>query len=320
MKKLDAKAETPGKITITIKKEAQNKGLSLPMQKVFLESPLLRTLLLFYKETKEGTTGNFIKKLPSSLQKQTRICEDGRRTIEREHQQMNRWLQSRMQIKRVYFLIGGGLFVLLVAFALAALFIKSGSAPSGTTAQSSVNEGENTALAAQTDETPTVERIPLNKTLDEAKAEGLHSNARTTHSASGHTNEGTSDRTKSTSAATSADSGNTSEKEQAAVSGEGLDANTVSQLRSHGIREGDLAKIDRMVAEGFDPKEIAQSLRKNGNPNLANVMDQVPRKPKPKKSSAQEDTATKKQDVSALYKDEGNKKKDSDKQQEDSDE
>lgn len=230
---------------------------------------------------------------------------------------MNRWLQSRMQIKRVYFLIGGGFFVLLVAFALAALFIKSGSAPSGTTAQSSVNGTENTALAAQTDQSPIVERIPLNKTLDEAKAEGLHSNARSTHSASGHMNEGTSERAKSTSTAISANSGNTSEKEQAAVSGDGLDANTVNQLRSHGIREGDLAKIDRMVAEGFDPKEIAQSLRKNGNPNLANVMDQVPQKPKPKNPSVQEDTVTKKQNTSASYKDEGNKEKDSDKQQED---
>lgn len=231
---------------------------------------------------------------------------------------MNRWLQSRMRIKRVYFLVGGGLFVLLVAFALTALLSKSGSTPSDTVTQTPTTETENVSTSAQAKGSQSVIRIPLNKTLDEAKAEGIYPDTRTAQSSSSkQTNQSTTEHSVSSSSTpSSGQTSGTKEKEQAAISGQGLDSNTVNQLRSHGIREGDLVKIDRMVAEGFDPKEIAQSLRKNGNPNLASVMDQVPRKPKPEKSSAQEEKGAAKQNTSASHKNNGQIDDDNENQQE----
>jgi hypothetical protein len=201
---------------------------------------------------------------------------------------MNRWLQSRMRIKRIYIIAGGSIIFLLIAFAFAALFMKSGSSsPSTQTASSSPGSQETNSASSETDSGGVV-RVPLDKTLDEAKAEGIYTeeNSSGSRSSSNNTNEDNYQNERqptnssSVSTASSNPSGQNTAAEQAAVSGQGLDGNTINQLRSYGIRESDLAKIDKMVADGFDPKEIAQSLRKNGNPNLAAVMDQVPRKPK----------------------------------------
>ncbi|MCI1693489.1 hypothetical protein [Aneurinibacillus aneurinilyticus] len=192
---------------------------------------------------------------------------------------MNRWLQSPMRIKRIYILIGGSAVVLIVAFTLAALFMKFGATPSNGQTTTPASPSQKETASSESDENGVVQ-VPLGKTLDEAKAEGLYSESetkRTSSSDSTYRNSQTGERQTGGSS-----SGSRPEKDNnlSAVSGEGLDANTVNQLRGYGIREGDLAKIDRMVADGFDPKEIAQSLRKNGNPNLASVVEQVPRKPK----------------------------------------
>ncbi|GEN32651.1 hypothetical protein ADA01nite_01110 [Aneurinibacillus danicus] len=189
--------------------------------------------------------------------------------------------------------------VLLVAFALAAMFTKSGNSPSDVqTAQqaSSSHEKDPASVSSESDREGVV-RIPLDKTLDEAKAEGLYSESNS-GSASVDRTHRNSEKTSNQENTSSSDgqTGQSTESatvEQAAAAGQGLDANVISQLRSHGIREGDLAKIDRMVAEGVDPKEIAQSLRKNGNPNLAAVMDQVSRKPKKEDKPKKEEKAKK---------------------------
>lgn len=228
---------------------------------------------------------------------------------------MNRWLQSPMRIKRIYILIGGSAIVLIIAFTLTALFMKSGDTISNGQTTAHVSPPQKETAASESDGDGVVQ-VPLGKTLDEAKAEGLYSESetkRTSSSDNTYRNTQTGERQ-----AGESSSGNrpVQSNDLAAVSGEGLDANTVSQLRSHGIREGDLAKIDRMVADGFDPKEIAQSLRKNGNPNLASVVEQVPRKPKKedKAEKKEKDKNKESQKASAADKKEDKKNDDEQKQ------
>ncbi|MED0678123.1 hypothetical protein P4S83_07130 [Aneurinibacillus thermoaerophilus] len=224
---------------------------------------------------------------------------------------MNKWLQSRTSVKRLYIIAGGAAMVLL-AFAFATLFIKPNnvSPSNGQSATNTPLSKTENATSSKVTETGVV-LIPLNKTLDEAKAEGLYSEPGYTVSSSSASKEQNDTKTSqkqreanasySSSVATSSGVTPANPGQQAvteaSAAGQGLDANTINQLRSYGIREGDLAKIDRMVAEGIDPKEIAHSLRKNGNPNLAAVMEQVPRKPKKEKKSKEEEKE--KKDVSA---------------------
>ncbi|KIV59005.1 hypothetical protein [Aneurinibacillus migulanus] len=192
---------------------------------------------------------------------------------------MNRWLQSPMRIKRIYILIGGSAIVLIIALTLASLFMKSGDTTSNGQTTAHVSPPQKETGTSENDGNEVVQ-VPLGKTLDEAKAEGLYFESETKRTSSSNNTYRNTETGERQTGGTSSGNRPAQSNDLTAVSGEGLDANTVSQLRSHGIREGDLSKIDRMVADGFDPKEIAQSLRKNGNPNLASVMEQVPRKPK----------------------------------------
>jgi hypothetical protein len=219
---------------------------------------------------------------------------------ERKHRQVNKWLQSRMHVKRLYVIVGGGAIVLLLAFIFAALLMKNNTESPPTTGKEETNPPSQVKTEAATSSETTeneVVRVPLNKTLDEAKAEGLYTEStRSTAAHSGEqkqhkksTPEETTQGNVSAASTLPADNSGQITNQTAAVPGQGLDANTVGKLRSHGIREGDLAKIDQLIAEGFDPKEIAQSLRKNGNPNLAAVIEQVPRKPKKEKKPKKEE-------------------------------
>jgi hypothetical protein len=205
-----------------------------------------------------------------------------------------------MHVKRLYVIFGGGAMLLLLAFAFAALFMKNGTESPPNSKEEANPPSQVKTEAATSSETAGSEvvRVPLNKTLDEAKAEGLYTDStRSTAAHSGeqrqHKKSPPEETTQGNVSAASTLPADNSEQitNQTAVPGQGLDANTVSKLRSHGIREGDLAKIDQLIAEGFDPKEIAQSLRKNGNPNLAAVMEQVPRKPKKEKKPKKEEKA-----------------------------
>lgn len=207
---------------------------------------------------------------------------------------MKKWMQSPMRIKRMYLLIATSIVVILVGIA-ATLLSKSSTPPVSSQAVQPAASGttQQQAVASSTDATDsTVTQVPLNKTRDEAEAEGLlddqgsvskpskHNRTSTTsESASNQAVDKTSDTQNASSVTPQAATANSSTT-SSAQAGAGLDAATVNQLRSYGIREGDLSKINKMVADGFDPKEIAQSLRKNGNHNLASVIDQVPRRPK----------------------------------------
>ncbi|BAU29483.1 hypothetical protein DFP93_12353 [Aneurinibacillus soli] len=202
---------------------------------------------------------------------------------------MKKWMQSPMRIKRIYLLAAVGIVVILIGI-VATLFSKSDSP---TAAPQTVQPAPDAtqAVASSADAADSnVTQVPLNKTREEAQAEGLLDDEETVSKSSKHNRTSTSSESsdKQTVDKTSVTPNTPSVTPPAVTSnattsvqtGTGLDATTVSQLRSYGIREGDLSKIDKMVADGFDPKEIAQSLRKNGNNNLASVIDQVPRRPK----------------------------------------
>ncbi|WCN37201.1 hypothetical protein [Aneurinibacillus uraniidurans] len=205
---------------------------------------------------------------------------------------MKKWMQSPMRIKRMYLLIATGIVVILVGIA-ATLLSKSSTPPaSPQAAQPAASGTAQQQVASSTDVTDSaVTQVPLNKTRDEAEAEGLLDDQGSVSKPSKHNRNSTAsesdskqtvDKTSDTQNASSITppAATASSTPPSAQAGAGLDAATVNQLRSYGIREGDLSKINKMVADGFDPKEIAQSLRKNGNHNLASVIDQVPRRPK----------------------------------------
>lgn len=206
---------------------------------------------------------------------------------------MKKWMQSPMRIKRMYLLAAAGIVVILVGIA-ATLLSKSSTPPASPQATQPAASGTaQQQVASSTDVTDSaVTQVPLNKTRDEAEAEGLLDGQGSVSKPSKHNRNSTAseseskqtvDKTNATQNASSVTppaATTASSTPPSAQAGAGLDAATVNQLRSYGIREGDLSKINKMVADGFDPKEIAQSLRKNGNHNLASVIDQVPRRPK----------------------------------------
>lgn len=205
------------------------------------------------------------------------------RSNERKLYVMKKWMQSPMRVKRMY-LVGAAGVLVVATGSVVTLLSKSESqtTPSQAVQPAASSNSNHVSSSGTTD--AGVTRVPLNKTLDEARTEGLLDSSVPVSSSSNQTSDSASSggtQTVNTVPSNSAPAATGSSVPViAAQPGAGLDANTVSQLRSFGIREGDLSKIDKMVADGFDPKEIAQSLRKNGNNNLAAVMDQVPRKPK----------------------------------------
>jgi hypothetical protein len=186
--------------------------------------------------------------------------------------------------KRVYWLVAGSVAVLVLVSTT--VFMKSNPA-SKTETHTNSNQlikpsSESPAASPGSAGDTGITATPLNKTLDEARTEGVYSGSggNSSYNMNRSSNGGASSTNQVESLP---ETTMTSIQPETGQPGIGLDANTINQLRSFGIREGDLAKIDRMIAEGFDPKELAKSLRNNGNQNLAAIVENVPGRDKEQK-------------------------------------
>ncbi|WCK56199.1 hypothetical protein PP175_09925 [Aneurinibacillus sp. Ricciae_BoGa-3] len=203
---------------------------------------------------------------------------------------------SRKKSRKLFWVIGGGAAALVLIMVSTAMIMKwkSNSQAQGLSAnnaQSFPGTGNQSSSASGQTLDNRVTMTPIDKTKDQAQTDvAINNNSNASSSGSDQSNGGygaaSSQNYNGNAANASGASGQSAASSAAAgtaataQAGQGLDANTVNQLRNYGIRQGDLQKIDQMVADGTDPKEIAKSLRDNGNQHLAAIMETVPRRPK----------------------------------------
>jgi hypothetical protein len=203
---------------------------------------------------------------------------------------------SRKKSKKLFWVIGSGVAALVLIIVSTVMISKWKS--SSQTQGSSVSSPQSAQVAGSQSGSANGQTIdnrvtmtPIDRTKDQAQADVATNNNSSAYNSGSGQNGGYGQSAASGSQNTNGASPTGGSSQPASNSsigvtgttgqaGQGLDTNTVNQLRSYGIRQGDLQKIDQMVADGTDPKEIAKSLRDNGNQHLAAVMETVPRRPK----------------------------------------